>query len=294
MKLAQNKLPSARTRSKRYFWPDVFPNAQGVTFAHSIRDGKRTKHDHDYFEQLLVLGGSGRLLHTSGEVALGRGASVFIPPLAWHEYRECRNLELVFCSVSSSVMLKELAFVRNQPPWSLVHGSLRAIAFATSFVPKIRKMVSGWLKGPGHSSRGDSWISIGAYLQLLGHTRSRSPQIGNQNRARSFHPLTRRAIDYMSDRLASPLRLKDLAEHLHGTHPVYFSKVFTDDVGFPPMAYFNRLRCTRAASLLRSTSESIGEIGAACGWDDPNLFSRRFRALFSQSPSRYRSARVLD
>ena len=59
--------------------------------------------------------------------------------------------------------------------------------------------------------------------------------------------------------------------------------------GISPMAYLDRLRAERAAGLLIETELPIATVGALVGWHDPSHASRRFRATFGLSPSRYRS-----
>jgi AraC family L-rhamnose operon transcriptional activator RhaR len=56
------------------------------------------------------------------------------------------------------------------------------------------------------------------------------------------------------------------------------------------MAYLRRARAERSAYLLLSTADPVSVIGAAVGWDDPNLFARRFRTHFGLSPTAYRAS----
>jgi transcriptional regulator GlxA family with amidase domain len=55
------------------------------------------------------------------------------------------------------------------------------------------------------------------------------------------------------------------------------------------MAYLDRIRAERAAGLLIETELPIATVGAMVGWHDPSHASRRFRATFGLSPSRYRA-----
>ena len=54
------------------------------------------------------------------------------------------------------------------------------------------------------------------------------------------------------------------------------------------MEYLNRVRIKNASDLLVRSDMSIIEIAMLCGFEDNNLFSRRFKAVVKVSPSEYR------
>jgi len=111
-----------------------------------------------------------------------------------------------------------------------------------------------------------------------GRSRTRKRQVfGRLQRARLY-------LEGNSDRI---VRISELAE-LTSFSSWYFSKTFLSLYDESPQAAAARLRIERAAELLESTSMMIGEVAAACGFDNCCSFARAFRARFGVSASRYR------
>lgn len=73
-----------------------------------------------------------------------------------------------------------------------------------------------------------------------------------------------------------------------GLSPATFRRRWAEVVGEPPARYRDRLRLREARRLLAETERDVQEVAAACGYDDPLYFSRRFRAATGCSPRAYR------
>ena len=99
------------------------------------------------------------------------------------------------------------------------------------------------------------------------------------------------------------LRAKDLAdgryfEHLDvdgmaaaaGLSRAHFSREFRHAFGEPPHAYLMTRRLERAASLLRTTDRSVGEICLDVGWESVGSFTTSFTRTYGRSPTAYRAA----
>lgn len=71
-------------------------------------------------------------------------------------------------------------------------------------------------------------------------------------------------------------------------HRSSFSRRFRSAMGVTPIAYITNLRTQNALSLLKQTGRSVAEIARACGWDDPNYFSRCIRRATGHSPKAFR------
>lgn len=61
-----------------------------------------------------------------------------------------------------------------------------------------------------------------------------------------------------------------------------------EPLGETPGEHLRRLRLTRAAELLRSSGETIAEVAARSGFEDPTTFTRAFSREFGMLPSDYR------
>jgi len=97
----------------------------------------------------------------------------------------------------------------------------------------------------------------------------------------------RRVFDYMRQQLPNRLTLAQMARAA-GLSAPRFSALFKAQTGVTPGDYYLRRRLQIASRLLDTTDQSIKEIAAACGYDDPYYFSRLFRKVMGVPPTVYR------
>ena len=98
-------------------------------------------------------------------------------------------------------------------------------------------------------------------------------------------------INYMMDHLDQPLQVATLAA-MACVSPSHYFVLFKRRTGSAPMDYFTRLRMEHARTLLDSTNQSVKEVAAALGYDDPFYFSRVFKAVNRVAPSYYRQQQL--
>ena len=111
-----------------------------------------------------------------------------------------------------------------------------------------------------------------------GRSRLRQRQVfGRLQRARLY-------LEGNSDRV---VRLSELAD-LTSFSSWYFSKTFHGLYDESPQTAGARIRLERAARLLRSSPMMVGEVAAACGFDNCCSFARAFKARYGMSATRYR------
>lgn len=89
-----------------------------------------------------------------------------------------------------------------------------------------------------------------------------------------------RLIERESDR---PLRIEEIAEAAH-LSVRQLERVFRRHTGLTPAAYLVGVRLDRARRLLRQTTMSITDIGAACGFVSSSHFSAAYRGRFGRPP----------
>jgi len=101
-------------------------------------------------------------------------------------------------------------------------------------------------------------------------------------------PWQMRAVrKHIEDRLAEPLRVRDLAK-LVSLSVSYFSRAFKDSFGELPHTYIVRMRIERAQALMLTTSSSLSQIAYACGLVDQAHLCRRFRKATGTTPGVWR------
>jgi len=99
----------------------------------------------------------------------------------------------------------------------------------------------------------------------------------------------RRAIAFIEANLQADLRLEHVAREA-GMSKFYFSRRFKATTGASFRAFLARRRIARAVALLGEGRHSISEVYQEVGFKDLSHFSRVFRLLTGQPPSRYRRA----
>lgn len=99
-------------------------------------------------------------------------------------------------------------------------------------------------------------------------------------------PVVAAARSRLADDLAAPLDLPALAAG-SGLSYAQFRRRFRAEVGLAPGAFRNAQRLEQAALLLAHRRMPVAAVAAAVGYQDPFLFSRRFRQRFGCSPLRY-------
>ena len=94
--------------------------------------------------------------------------------------------------------------------------------------------------------------------------------------------VVQRAIHFMQENLNKKIRLTDIAREVK-LSPSYFSNVFEDKTGSPPLRYLGYLRIQDFTEL------KISQISPLVGYEDSLYFSRQFTKYMGMSPSEYKS-----
>lgn len=93
----------------------------------------------------------------------------------------------------------------------------------------------------------------------------------------------------MRNNLHDPdLSVESLAAELRCS-PSHLSKLFHRETGERIVEYLTRIRLANAIDAVRHTPLSVKEIAAACGFNDPNYFTRVFRKATGRSPVQFRA-----
>jgi AraC-like DNA-binding protein len=102
-----------------------------------------------------------------------------------------------------------------------------------------------------------------------------------------------RARDTMDRAFAAPLDVPALARVAH-VSPAHFSRQFRATFDETPHRYLQRRRVERAMELLRETDRPVTEICFDVGFNSVGTFSRTFREVVGEAPSRYRARIAAD
>jgi AraC-like DNA-binding protein len=94
-----------------------------------------------------------------------------------------------------------------------------------------------------------------------------------------------RAIGWIRDNYAEPMRIDDLAQ-LCGLSTSAFHRHFRAVTAMSPLQFQKRIRLQQARSILVASPGDIAGAGHRVGYDSPSQFTREYRRLFGAPPGR--------
>lgn len=271
-------------------------NAFWVNFP-LLNGNSNLAHDHEFAEIVLIGGGRGRHISIFGNDPLSRGDCLILTPGAWHDFKECDDLEVANCCFRPALVMSELGAILNDNAIAgLLDPSNGATPARLHLDPNTIQQGLSHLRAleilqwqPDNAARLEARAHFLMVLGLISRSLS-TDERALWSRAPRWPVAVRESILRLEGELARDWSLAELAAAAH-LDPAYFVRLFKNSVGEPPLHYLARRRAESAAALLLSTSLPIGEIGARVGWDVPAYFARRFRAHFGVSANEFRRRR---
>ncbi len=106
-------------------------------------------------------------------------------------------------------------------------------------------------------------------------------------RLNAMDPRVVEALGWMRRHLHVPLRLVDVAHHVH-VSPSHLRQLFVDGMGISFREALLQLRMQKAKLLLLNSELSISEVARQVGYQDPHHFSRAFSRAEGITPTFYR------
>ena len=98
-----------------------------------------------------------------------------------------------------------------------------------------------------------------------------------------------RAKDLADARYSEPIGVADMAGAA-GLSRAHFSREFRRTFGESPHHYLMTRRLERAASLLRMTDWTVGEICVSVGLQSLGSFTTSFKHTYGETPTQYRTS----
>ena len=102
--------------------------------------------------------------------------------------------------------------------------------------------------------------------------------------------LIEKAVEHIQKHYMTEIKLAEVAKLL-SVSPEHLSRAFKKETGFGFNEYLVLLRLQRAEYMLRhEPGRSISEVAYACGFNDSNYFSDKFKRAYGDAPSHIRKA----
>ncbi len=93
-------------------------------------------------------------------------------------------------------------------------------------------------------------------------------------------------LRYMEENFAQELSTEQLAKR-SGYSSAHFCRKFKETTWLSPMNYLRIYRLEEAARRLRQGDGTVSDVALACGFPDPNYFTRCFKKHFGVPPTKY-------
>jgi PAS domain S-box-containing protein len=103
-------------------------------------------------------------------------------------------------------------------------------------------------------------------------------------------PQLARALEHIREHYAEPLRIDALAR-IAGLGTRRLERLTRRLFASTPKQLLARARIEAAARLLREGETSVAAIASACGYSDQSAFTRQFKQIVGETPTRYRANR---
>ena len=101
------------------------------------------------------------------------------------------------------------------------------------------------------------------------------------------------AIRYIQENYASTIRLAEVAKMLSVSEE-HLSRTFKKEITFGFSEYITLIRLQKAETMLKNEpSRAITEVAYACGFNDSNYFSYKFKKAYGMTPSEVRDQPII-
>jgi AraC family transcriptional regulator len=203
-----------------------------------------------------------------------------------------KQVELLFITVSASLVIQHATSMRLIPPKSIVtfsaepiHGDRRLDSLLNEFVSELAA------EKPGKEIVMRALVEQTLVHILRNYATPRRSDELELSRAGLIDRRIRRSIELMHTQLDQDLTLKALAAESF-LSPFHFARLFKKLTGTSPHNYLAGIRASRAQLLLAETDLSVTEIGARVGYLSGSHFTKAFRIATGATPREFRKALV--
>ncbi|HHV96930.1 MAG TPA: AraC family transcriptional regulator [Clostridiaceae bacterium] len=131
-------------------------------------------------------------------------------------------------------------------------------------------------------------LLLGELLLYLNRNYKKDVSTENNNYIiTSSYQRIREVLDYIHSNFQHQLTLDKLSQKAL-MHKTYFSAFFKKATGYTVTEYITNLRINTACNLLKSSSLTVKEISAMCGFNTVSNFNKAFKKALAQKPQEYR------
>lgn len=244
----------------------------------SVDNDGEMEHNHDFYELMAVLSGSGNHW-INGTVYQVLPGDVFLLNFGDRHY----------LNPSSKTEFRWIVLAWG-PSWLTVEDPI--LLNNKKFNDRASRHITNMLLDSlyEYNMKQDGYLDVIRYqlMAMLKKLKRLPDYPADTYTDRHRKNLIKRAIGYIQENYAEQISLQDIAELLDISQ-VYLCKLFSEEVGMGAIQYLRKVRVDRAASLLRTTEKKVSRIAAEVGFRDAKSFFSAFKAQMGVTPATYRS-----
>ena len=252
----------------------------GATFifgnSRSHGDGMFSHHHHERFEIYYMVSGRCHFFINDRAYDVLPGDVVLIPEHVIHKTNygaEEHSRILIECSrhfipTEASAELADMVYLYRN-------------AAATGEIYSLLQKIEQEYKSPDAYS----FDAIRSYVHLLVYIMIRNKStVSILSRGNA---MIDDVVSYVKDNFSSEITLTEVAKK-HFVSPEHLSRTFKRQTGFGFNEFITLVRLQRAEAMLKNENgKTISEIAYACGFNDSNYFSDKFKKFYGTSPLKY-------
>ena len=239
----------------------------------SVVGGNTRRHYHENYELYFLCQGTCNYFVDNRYYSLRAGDLIFIPSGQIHQTnygKDVHSRRLINCSEEyiPNDIIDELVSINH------IFRNPDIINEISEIFELIEKEYST------HDEYSDRMIKSHTHRLFYLVARHKNGNIG----AVSENKTVENVIEYIKKNYMHEISLSEVAEQnaVSGEH---LSRVFKKEIGMGFNEYINSLRLQRAEFMLRNEDgKSVSEVAFACGFNDSNYFSYRFKKVYGVSP----------
>ncbi len=245
-------------------------------------------HGHEFHELVVVQSGRGTTYTSELEYSVGEGSVFYIPPGSQHGYKNLDHLVL-YNIIWGDRLIKKQTFDLDQLPGfaSLFQTSEMVVmhispSHFTELLPTIlllEKESDDLSYGSG--SRIIAYAYLLELLVALSRIFDETPSSANRIARLLWNVFT-----HMDEHLDGPISTEELTT-IAAMSSSTLNRTFKRATGLSPIEFHIHKRIARSCTLIQQRGLSMAQVGEACGFPDPNYFSRQFRKVMGMSPKQY-------
>lgn len=267
-----NILPSPVTFESHFFRMRDLP-----FFFHPNIDHKFGRYNtHENIEFLYFLAGTARIRYNGDILSVGAGQLVVINSHATHQVFDGEGL-IYHCLIVDKSFYKENSINHAElyfPPMindPEADGLFRRIAEAYDSKDIFRTAA---IKA-----------SVLDFLLFMCRKYATMQKRDNVIESDSYKRI-QKAINYIKENIDKKITVDALADHVR-ISKYHFLRQFKKVTGNTAVNYINHLRCEYAKQLFRTSSLSIKEVAAMCGFDNCSYFAKIFKEYNGITPREF-------